>query len=104
MSARMRDRFVAPNPTPRFWGATPVWDSNSLDSGQAVEIVEVATTYGRWSAGRSPEQRKSNSATQLWTELGLLRSDWLGGRDSNPDTLVQRRPDDVGDFGLSRVC
>jgi hypothetical protein len=33
--------------------ATPVWDPNSLDSGQAIEIVDVATTYGRWSAGRT---------------------------------------------------
>ena len=22
-------------------------------------------------------------------ELGLMRSDWLGGRDSNPDNVVQ---------------
>jgi hypothetical protein len=33
--------------------AAPAWDSNPLDSGQTIEIAEVATTYDRWSAGRT---------------------------------------------------
>jgi|RhiMetdeSRZDD1v2_1073273.scaffolds.fasta_scaffold4492064_1 hypothetical protein len=62
---------MAPNPTTPLRGATPDWDSNSLDSSQAVQIVKVATTYGGWSAGSRPKQRgieRRNS--RLWQNLG----------------------------------
>ena len=81
---------MAPNPTTPPRGATPDWDSNSLDSSQAVQIVKVATKYGGRSAGLTYEAA-GNRTPQLAAvaELGLLRSDWLGGRDSNPDNVVQ---------------
>ena len=80
------------NPTTPLRGATPDWDSNSLDSSQAVQIVKVATTYGGWSAGLTDEAA-ANRTPQLTdvAELGLLRSDWLGRRDSNPNNLLQRQ-------------
>ena len=80
---------MAPNPTTPLRGATPAWDSNSLDSSQAVEIVKVATSYGvclRSTSKAAGIERRNVAAV---AELGLLRSDWLGGRDSNPDTMVQ---------------
>ena len=87
--ARIERPAVAPNPTP-LGRATSAWDSNPLDFGQVIEIAEVATTYDRWSAVRTLS-RRGNRTPQLAAveELGMLRSDWLGGRDSNPDIRVQ---------------
>ena len=81
---------MAPNPTTPLRGATPDWDSNSLDSSQAVQIVKVATTYGGWSAGLTSEAA-GNRTPQLaaLAELGVLRGDWLAVRDDFRNWLIQ---------------
>ena len=70
-------------PSPTFTsGATPVWDSNSLDFAQVIEIAEIPNDIQRRSTGR--RQRANEDRTpQLAAveELGMLRSDWLGVRD-----------------------
>jgi hypothetical protein len=52
--------------------------------------MEIATTYDRRFTGRT-SRTNENRTPQLAAveELGMLRSDWLGGRDSNPDNVVQ---------------
>ncbi len=80
---------MAPNPTTPLRGATSDWDSNSLDSSQAVQIVKVATTYGGWSAGLTYEAAGNRTPPlTAVAELGLLRSDWLGVRDGIRNYLI----------------
>jgi hypothetical protein len=79
---------VEPTSTGR---ATPAWDSNLLDPAQVIETMEIPTTYdrpvyralARTNEGRTPQ-------LEAVEELGLMRSDWLGGRDSNTQRF--RRP------------
>jgi hypothetical protein len=62
---------MAPNPTAPLRGTTPDWDSNSLDSSQAVQVVKVTTTNGGWLPGSLTKQRgieRRNS--RLWQNLG----------------------------------
>ena len=65
---------MEPSPTTTFLGgATPVWDSNSADSGQLVEIVEVATDRGY--SPEVPLERQDGNRTQQVAaveELGIV--------------------------------
>jgi|SoiMethySBSTD1v2_1073268.scaffolds.fasta_scaffold01794_20 hypothetical protein len=52
--------------------------------------MEIPTTYDR-PGHRTLARTNEDRTLQLEAveELGLMRSDWLGGRDSNPDNVVQ---------------
>jgi hypothetical protein len=69
--------------------ATPAWDSNLLDPAQVIEIMEIPTTYDR-SVYRAPARTNEDRTPQLEAveELGLMRSDWRGGRDDFRNWLV----------------
>jgi hypothetical protein len=71
-------------------GATPAWDSNLLDPAQVIEFMEISTTCYR-PVYRALARTNEDRTPQLEAveELGLMRSEWLGGRDSNPDNVVQ---------------
>jgi hypothetical protein len=63
--------------------ATPARDSNLHDPAQVIEIMEIPTTCER-PVYRAPARTNEDRTRQLEAveELGLMRSDWLGGRDS----------------------
>ena len=70
--------------------ATPLWDSNVVELRQQIDgagVVDLRVP------GQSGPSRKSvdhqNSQVLARREVGALELIWLGGRDSNPDTVVQ---------------
>ena len=74
-------RRPCPNPT-STGRATPAWDSNPLDPAQAIEIMDIPTTYARRSPWRLPAPNEDRTPQlQAVEELALMRSDWLGVRD-----------------------
>jgi hypothetical protein len=54
--------------------------------------MEIPTTYDR-PVPRALARTNEDRTPQLEAveELGLMRSDWLGRRDSNPNNLLQRQ-------------
>src|SRR5436190_14219487 len=69
---------------------TSVWDSNLIASRQCVDDVGVT-----WRAlcdrphEASTAGPNQNSQRLVSSGVAVLGADWLGGRDSNPDTVVQ---------------
>jgi hypothetical protein len=76
------------------WRARPAWDSNSPDSGQATEIVEVATFCGRWSAGRTIGAAGIERGNSLrWNELLWLGTiGWVSGTEFATGSSQRRKP------------
>ena len=73
--------------------ATPFWDSNRVTSAQLAVRIEVRMDHEKLGqmATERPRVRKEAQLTDTrW--LWPVEVIWLGGRDSNPDTVVQRRP------------
>lgn len=76
---------LGPHPTTIGSGsATPVRDSNTPESGRAIDIVEVARTSGRWSAARGYTSLRIELRNSLRSGTRAGRREWLTAWDWHP--------------------
>ena len=103
--------------------AQPLSNRNSTNQAPAVESRAVRQRNCRWSS-RTSDPRQSTRLNRVTLRkcravpvernrvevrrvahgprCRIFWMSWLGGRDSNPDTMVRGVHDGVGDFGWSR--
>ena len=67
-----------------------VWDSNSpIDANVLIGLALDAATHGDAPDGSEGRARNGTGNLLPWRNLELRGGFWLGGRDSNPDNVVQ---------------